>query len=58
MRDQKHNPSAGLFWRELCRLEALWKQQDKANAGVSIEEDKANKGVSKRVLEKITWRPI
>lgn len=53
MRDQKHK-TRDLFWRDLCRLEGLWKLK----AGVSIEEDKANKKVSKRVLDKITWRPI
>lgn len=36
--------------RRLIRLWSLW-------MGVSIEK-KANKKVSKRVLDKITWRPI
>lgn len=37
--------------RRLIRLWSLW-------MGVSIEKAKANKKVSKRVLDKITWRPI
>lgn len=38
-------------WQEFVRLLNL-------SAGVSIEKAKANKKVSKRVLDKITWRPI
>lgn len=40
-----------MTWQEYLRRWSLC-------MGVSIEEAKANKKVSKRVLDKITWRPI